>query len=80
MIGTRAASRRPPLWVEVELPQRTAGTRPDIYRVRGHAGPGLQFELGLDLLPGNRLTRLVHGRVGLGGVLSVLGSAESIDE
>ena len=64
----------------VKLPQRAAGTRPDIYRVGRHAGPALQVQLGLDLLPGYRLTRLVHGGVGLGGVLSVLGSAQSVDE
>jgi hypothetical protein len=72
-LGDRLADSR------VELPQRAAGTRPDIDGVGGHARPGLQIQLGLDLLPGNRLTRLVHGSVGLGGVLSVLGSAESLD-
>ena len=74
-LGYRLTDRR------VKLPQRAAGTRPDIYRVGRHAGPArLQIQLGLDLLPGNRLTRLVHGGVGLGGVLSVLGSAQSVDE
>ena len=67
--------------VNAELPQRAAGTRPDVNGVAGHAGPArLQIQFGLDLLPGNRVTRLVHGGVGLGGVLSVLGRAESIDE
>jgi hypothetical protein len=74
-LGDRLSDRR------VKLPQRAAGTRPDLNGVGGHAGPArLQIQLGLDLRPGNRLTRLVHGGVGLGGVLSVLGRAESIDE
>jgi hypothetical protein len=74
-LGDRLTDRR------VKLPQRAAGTRPDLNGVGGHAGPArLQIQLGLDLRPGNRLTRLVHGGVGLGGVLSVLGRAESIDE
>ena len=74
-LGDRLTDRR------IELPQRAAGPRPDINGVGGHAGPArLQIQLGLDLLPGNRVTRLVHGGVGLGGVLSVLGSAESVDD
>ena len=64
----------------VKLPQRAARTRTDINAVGGHAGPALQIQLGLDLLPGNRLTRLVHGGIGLGGVLGILGSAESLDD
>src|SRR5262249_43817808 len=32
-----------------------------------------------DLLPGDRLVRLAHGHVSLGGVFGVLGSAESLD-
>jgi hypothetical protein len=74
-LGDRLTDRR------VELAQRAAGTRPDINAVGGHAEPArLEIQLGLDLLPGNRLTRIVHGGVGLGGVLSVLGSAESVDD
>jgi hypothetical protein len=73
-LGDRLTDRR------IELPQRAAGTRPDIYRVGCHAGPTLQIQLSPDLLPGNRLTRLVHGGVGLGGVLSVLGRAQCVDE
>jgi hypothetical protein len=73
-LGDRLTDRR------VKLPQRAAGTRPDIYRVGCHAGPALQIQLSPDLLPGNRLTKLVHRGIGLGGVLSVLGSAQSVDE
>jgi hypothetical protein len=73
-LGDRLTDRR------VKLPQRAAGTRPDIHRVGRHAGPTLQIQLSPDLLPGNRLTRLVHRSIGLGGVLSVLGRAQSVDE
>jgi hypothetical protein len=39
----------------------------------------LQIKLCFDLLPGDRLARLVHGHVSFGGVYGVLGSAESLD-
>ena len=39
----------------------------------------LQIKLCLDLLPGDRLARLVHGHISLGGVLGVLGGAKSLD-
>ena len=61
----------------VELPQRAAGTRPDIDRVGGPCPANLKIKLCLDLLPGDRFTGLVHGGVGLGGVLGVLGSARA---
>jgi hypothetical protein len=64
----------------VELPQRTAGARPDIDRVGGHVRQALQAELCLDLLPGDRLAGLIHGRVGLGNVLGVLSGSERLDD
>jgi hypothetical protein len=73
-LGDRLADGR------VKLPQRAAGTRPDINGVSSHAGPALQAQLGLDLLPGNRLARLVHGGISLGGVLGILGRAENLDD
>ena len=93
MAGQRQEARRPRIngqavddlsdrlpYGRVELPQRTTGTRPDIHRVGGHVRGTLQTKLCLDLLPGDRLAGLIHGRVSLGDVLGVLSGSECLDD
>lgn len=70
----------------IQVAERAAGTGPDVDAVGGHEAEPyrerrqLQAKLGLDLLPGNRLAGLVHGRVGLGSVLCVFSGPQGFDE